>query len=245
MMRSAQQPSEATRWHLAEEYLAHHHEVEGWLDDTAARVTARLLRQQVAMGLAGNVLEIGVHHGRYFLVLATGLAANESGIAIDIFDNQHLNISQSGRGDRRIFESNVARFAPHVPVEIVQAESTQLSDDFIHEHAGMRFISIDGGHDSETTCSDLWLAERLTLDGGIVALDDIYRPDWSGVTAGLARYFEEGGRLIPFALIPNKLLLTTDSDWTERYRSTLQEHFPTHSVEFVQSVQYSERFGEI
>lgn len=227
-MQSANRTRDDAGRNLAEEYLAHQHEVEGWLDETAARVTAHLLRYQVKLGLTANVLEIGVHHGRYFLVLATGLAAEESGVAIDIFDDQQFNVSRSGKGDRYTFEANLARFAPHVPVEIIQAESTALGADFVSNHAGMRFISIDGGHDRATACSDLWLSEKVIIDGGIVALDDIYRPDWSGVTAGLARYFAQGGTLTPFAFIPNKLLLTTDAQWAERYRAILRADFSSH-----------------
>jgi hypothetical protein len=227
-MANGRLTSEPARRRLAEEYLARHHEIEGWLDDTAARVTARLLERQVALRLSGNVLEIGVHHGRYFLVLATGLTADESAVAIDVFDDQDLNISGSGRGNWLSFVSNLRRFAPHVRIQIVKADSTQLNGDFVHKHVGVRFFSIDGGHDRATACSDLWLADKTVREGAVVALDDIYRPDWSGVTAGLARYFDEGGRLVPFAFIPNKLLLTTDVGWAERYRAMLREDFAAH-----------------
>ncbi len=201
--------------------------VEGWLHAASATITARLLQRQTAIGLGGNVMEIGVHHGRYFLVLAEGLAAGESALAVDIFAAQHLNVSNSGRGDQRIFEDNLARFLPHIPVTVVAADSTTLGDDdFIAQHAGMRFISVDGGHDRATVRHDLTLCESLLASGGLVALDDIYRPDWSGVTAGLARYFWEGGFLVPVAFIPNKLLLTTDPLWAARYRNHLRDAFP-------------------
>jgi hypothetical protein len=35
----------------------------------------------------------------------------------------------------------------------------------------------------------------------------------------------EGRRLGPFASVPNKLLLTTDSGWANRYRAMLRKHF--------------------
>ncbi|MGH2614204.1 MAG: class I SAM-dependent methyltransferase, partial [Thermomicrobiales bacterium] len=192
-MARENQDFRARRRRLAEAYLERHRDVEGWLDDTTARVTDHLLQAQSELGITGNVLEIGVHHGRYFIVLANGLADGESAVAVDLFADQQLNISQSGKGSWTAFVWNVARFAPLTPVAMVQANSTDLGDEFIAARQGMRFVSIDGGHDRATTCADLWLAERLATTGAIVALDDIYRPDWSGVTAGLARYFAERG----------------------------------------------------
>jgi hypothetical protein len=37
----------------------------------------------------------------------------------------------------------------------------------------------------------------------------------------------EGRRLGPFACVPNKLLLTTDLSWGNRYRAKLRKHFAT------------------
>ena len=209
----------------AQEYLAHHREVDGWLEDTSALVTAHLLEAQTKMDLRGNMLEIGVHHGRYFLVLATALEDQEYAVAVDVFDDQSKNTTASGRGNWSVFIQNVARFAPLARVHVVNADSSTLGHDFVARFHGMRCVSIDGGHDRATTCSDLRLAERLMVDGGIVALDDIYRPDWSGVTAGLARYFHQGGQLVPMAFIPNKLLLTTSGAIAETYREILRTNF--------------------
>ncbi len=202
--------------------------MEGWLEDTAARATDHLLQAQTELGVRGNALEIGVHHGRYFIVLANGLAAGESAVAVDLFADQARNATQSGHGNWAMFVANIARFAPLARVEAIQADSAELGDEFVEVRRGVRFVSVDGGHDRATTCSDLWLAEKLAVSGAIVALDDIYRPDWSGVTAGLARYLDEGGSLRPFAFVPNKLLLTTDVDWAEVYRERLRQGFPDH-----------------
>lgn len=43
--------------------------VEGWLDPLTARIIAALGRHQTAGGLSGAVGEIGVHHGKLWLVL--------------------------------------------------------------------------------------------------------------------------------------------------------------------------------
>jgi hypothetical protein len=179
--------------------------------------------------IGGNVLEIGVHHGRYFILLANGLKEDEVAVAVDIFERQDLNVSLSGRGSWPALIENLGRFAPLAHVEIVPADSTTLDDAFVSRYRGMRFVSIDGGHHRAVVCSDLWLAERVLCRSGIVALDDIYRQDWSGVTAGLSRYLGQGGGLVPFALIPNKLLMTTDRAHADSYKAALREEFPNYS----------------
>lgn len=208
----------------AEEYLARHFEVDGWLEDIAARTTDMLLREQSRLGIQGDVMEIGVHHGRYFLVLANGLVDGEVAVAVDLFDDQGANVTRSGRGSWTHLVWNVAKFAPHVRMEVIQGESTQLYEELTSRNR-MRFVSIDGGHDRATCCSDLWLSQHVAIRGAIVALDDIYRADWSGVTAGVARFYRGGGTLVPFAFVPNKLLLTTESAWAERYREALRREF--------------------
>ena len=169
-------------------YLRDFEAVEGWANRTAATVIHRLLRWQAQSGVGGDVLEIGVHHGRLFLLLALCAAPGERAVAIDIFDDQHLNDSLSGQGDRQALEANILRHAPGAAIEIVKANSMSLGGDFVAAYGGQRFVSVDGGHSREVACNDMHLAERLLAPGGIAALDDIYRPDWSGVTAGLHAY---------------------------------------------------------
>ena len=49
--------------------------VKGWLSPTTASILAQLLVEQARAGRGGDVCEIGVHHGRLFLVLANASAS--------------------------------------------------------------------------------------------------------------------------------------------------------------------------
>ncbi len=199
--------------------------VEGWLSPTTASILAQLLVEQARAGLRGNVCEIGVHHGRLFLVLANALAPGDKAVAVDVFGDQDKNVDRSGQGDRDAFERNLRRFAPNAPVEIVQQSSLDLERLGFLSHR-FRFISVDGGHNALTVASDLRLAERTLLGHGIVALDDILSTHWTGVLTGLAAYVAAGGTLVPFALVPNKLLLTTDQAASAQGRALLRRLFP-------------------
>ncbi|MBR8059220.1 class I SAM-dependent methyltransferase [Burkholderia dolosa] len=220
----------------ASRYLEHGMaEVQGWLTPCSASIIAHLSAHQLRIGLSGNVAEIGVHHGKLFILLANLTAPDEAAYAIDIFDDQHKNVDRSGKGDRVIFEENVRKFATHAKVVVIQASSLELEGTAFMS-ASFRLISVDGGHTGEITCNDLHLSEKQLVEGGIVVLDDILNPDWTGVITGLVKYFSEGGALIPFALSANKLYLTTGRDEAAAYASNLRASFPMalskRSVEF-------------
>ncbi len=198
--------------------------VEGWLSPTTATMIATLLLAQSAQGVSGDVCEIGVHHGRLFLILANAAAAGETAVAVDVFGDQDKNVDRSGLGDRAAFEANAARYAPGARIDIVQESSLDLqTPDFLQRR--FRFVSIDGGHTAEATANDLWLAEKTLTGQGIAALDDILSTHWTGVITGLVRYLAEGGKLQPVALVPNKLLLAPSSA-TSGLRATMRTVFP-------------------
>src|SRR5689334_11579564 len=79
--------------------------VHGWLDRYSATVIADLTHVQREHRIVGAYGEIGVHHGKLFILMR--LAAPEDRcFAIDVFDDQHLNVDHSGAGDRAKFLSN-------------------------------------------------------------------------------------------------------------------------------------------
>ena len=86
-------------------------EIDGWLSNTTALISHSLIRFQSELNVKGNICEIGVHHGRYFIALLTSINMDELGVAVDLFENQSENIDNSGRGDSAIFLANVERFS--------------------------------------------------------------------------------------------------------------------------------------
>jgi len=208
------------------DYLRRHHEIEGWIEHVAAHVIAYLIALQTANGISGNMMEIGVHHGRLFILLALGCQSGETSLAVDLFEQQHLNSRRSGQGDRARLIANLEQYAPGAPYTLVTADSATLGRSFIRNHRYLRFVSIDGGHSRYTTYKDLFLAQRMLAPAGVVSLDDIYRPDWSGVTAGLHEYYRRGGKLAPIALVPNKVLFAASAEYSSAYRERLAEAFP-------------------
>jgi len=198
--------------------------VEGWVDPIAAEFTVALSGVQVRAGLSGSIGEIGVHHGKYFILLLLLAAQGEHAFAIDVFDEQDQNTDGSGRGDLRIFEENIQRWCRGRPaVHIIKKSSLDVVPDEITRVCGpSRLVSIDGGHTAECAYSDLKLIEAVMLEHGIAIIDDYFNQDWPDVSAGVARYFmEPGTRLRPFVIATNKLFVATPS-WHDFYRDKLR-----------------------
>lgn len=208
-------------------YIKEMDSIYGWLLPSAAEIISHTQYHQTRLGISGDCMEIGTFHGRLFVLLALGMQPDERAVGIDIFEDQHLNKDASGFAfGEHVLRKNVIDWEPQCSTEILKLDSSTLGNEFIAAYGTMRWISVDGSHTMEATASDLRLAERCLIPGGIVAVDDMYRVAWSGVTAGIFKYLYDGGKLVPFAIIPNKLLLTTDTAHAELYKAELDSIFP-------------------
>jgi hypothetical protein len=201
--------------------------VRGWLNAFSGTAIAALSLHQVERGYGGSVAEIGVHHGKLFFVLYLTTAADESAIAIDVFGAQHLNLDQSGRGDKDVFLSHARRFSRSLDgLRIIEESSLNLTPDHLHaEGAPVRIFSIDGAHTAEATLSDLQLAEAAIADHGIVVLDDVFNEFWPEVSVGFARYMNDAGTLVPFAITPGKVYIAKPP-FAPAYAQVLARQFP-------------------
>jgi len=186
--------------------------VDGWLEPYSARLIIALSEIQTERGLSGGVGEIGVHHGRLMVLLLLLSQADEGAFVCDIFDRQHLNLDLSGLGDEAIFDANVRRFCGDGGwITKFRCSSFDLDPEELVRRVGrIRLLSIDGGHTPECALNDVSIAEKVLVDDGIVIVDDYFNADWPGVSEGIGRYLAvPEARLVPFAVAPNKLLLTT------------------------------------
>ena len=86
--------------------------------------------------------------------------------------------------------------------------------------SNVRIFSVDGGHTQEIVLSDMRLAEKSLVDGGVVIADDVFNQQWPGVCVGTVHYLEQGGALVPFYIGYNKVLFTAP-EHAESYRRTL------------------------
>jgi hypothetical protein len=160
---------------------------------------------------SGGVLEIGVHHGRFFMLINSVTDPSDTSYAVDIFENQELNIDQSGKGSKELFLDNLSNVDIHKGknVHTIQGDSTDsgLELDKIITPGSLRYISIDGGHTAEHTLNDLLIANKFIKNQGVVILDDIMHYCWMGVMEGTVKFLQNSPTLIPFAVGHNKLYM--------------------------------------
>jgi hypothetical protein len=175
----------------------------------AANMIATLSAVQKAQRVNGNVAEIGVHHGKLFILLYLLARGDERAVAVDLFADQTRNVDQSGAGDLDKFLVNLARHADADMRRLVvhEGDSTALDGAALRRLAGgaYRLISIDGGHTAETTAHDLAIAVEALASGGVIILDDYFNEMWPGVSEGVHRYFRERRSILPFASGANKM----------------------------------------
>ncbi|MEK9971087.1 MAG: class I SAM-dependent methyltransferase [Ferrovibrio sp.] len=190
-------------------YLRHgYRRIGGWLFPYSAQFIDTLIDLQLEAGVEGAVGEIGVHHGKLFLLLALGRRPGEAAFAIDVFDDQHLNTDASGAGDRAVFLANARHWLGDAAtqLDVIQRSSLEVEPDEVLKRNGpVRILSIDGGHTEDCVINDLELARALLASKGVVILDDHFNEFWPGVSSGVGRYLQgPRAELRPFAITPNK-----------------------------------------
>ena len=203
-------------------YINNLEKIGGWCNPLTAKAINFIGNTQNSFG---DVVEIGIHHGKSFMPLAATVKEGESAIAIDVFEDQHLNIDNSGKGSREILESNILKYiGKNDNIKIIKADSTTLTKErFINP---VRLMSIDGGHTKAITYSDLRLANDVCdNEDAIVFLDDFLNPDWLGVLSGYIVYSQEYyDSFIPVAFFPNKIVLSRSKS-ALKYRELLRNAF--------------------
>jgi hypothetical protein len=188
-------------------YLENLNQLEGWFQPDAALLFMAYNQFITAQGISGDVLEIGVHHGKSAIGVAALRGADKQFCAIDLFDTlQSLNVSGSGKGSEHEFLTNMASYHGDLGfVRIIRGASSILTPAQLG--TGFSFCHIDGGHSAEETYKDLRLCQQITVAGGLIALDDYFHPGFPGVSEGAVKYMlDQPHTLIPLCVGFNKVI---------------------------------------
>ncbi len=214
-----------------------HHQVEGWLNEGALSGLALVALCQELAQTRGAIVEIGVHHGRLFIAMALVRHAGEQAVAYDVFEDQWLNVDNSGLGSQAALLANIDKHIGSMDeVVVVKKDSLTLSaQDILRDTGGqnVRLFSVDGGHTCAHALNDLHLAGEVLAPGGVVIVDDFFHPDWPGVTEASLLYLNGGDcPLAPFGYGNNKLYLTRkeDVEGFTGFRERLARLYATHKA---------------
>ncbi|MGD9616851.1 MAG: class I SAM-dependent methyltransferase [Alphaproteobacteria bacterium] len=206
--------------------------------DGAAWATYLVSRWQKAQGLAGDTAEIGIHHGRYFILLSLLGDDAEKAVAIDVFDNQELNVDHSGEGNYARFIANFDKFDGRRRKLVVHAiDSLRLAGrDLLKPdcppaasvNRSFRLFSVDGSHTRGHTINDIEVAFGVLRPKGVVIVDDFYNPHWPGVQEGVHHLLDARQDICAVAYGDNKLFLVRAEDhdaYLDLFGGTMREFY--------------------
>lgn len=184
--------------------------IPGYLSHMDAEVILNLLKWQEAQDVRGSLCEIGVHHGRLFLLLALSRQLGETAVAIDLFEDDAINTgAHSGRGTA-LLRNSQRLGVPISSEEIIKSSSHDLTADQIlsRTHGPVRFFSVDGGHLYRDVENDLRLAQECISQEGIVAVDDFFSLLWPEVSFATYDFLRNQSEIVPVFTTLSKLYLT-------------------------------------
>jgi hypothetical protein len=199
-----------------EEYLATRNSVRGWLQDIDLHVFLAINSLQRAVGIKGDMLEIGTFYGQSAILLGYCLESppeelwvcdpfgNTSGFGAESLthhDRHHSDLR------RDAFEKNYLRYHDRLPI-IIEAPSRGLDRQKLEGR--FRMIHVDGGHTYDDVREDLITVRGSLVRGGVVVLDDWSQFHVPGVAYAIWEEYARG-ELIPLAVTQFKIYATRDA----------------------------------
>ena len=215
----------------AERYLAEQfHRVKGASSKIGAFVATRVLAAQSDHGVRGQIAEIGVYEGRFFIALALCGRPDEKLIATDVFSWPDEAVA-----DR--FLANCQAAGVNMENVIVQKAATQsLTPDFYRKSVGgpVRFIHVDGAHKYDSVLHDLQLAKAALHPRGVICLDDVLHPLYPALTIAAGDWLKANPDFTLFAVVDRESFgaackfLLCRREHAEFYRSALAASAPEY-----------------
>lgn len=167
-------------------YLADGYEqVLGMSSRFAAAICGHLIQRQSALGISGDVVEIGTFEGRFFIAMALGLAADEKALGIDVFDWPDAGVLDRFLANCETHRLLRDRFTAW------KANSSLISVAELRDtlaNSKPRFFHIDGDHSYQSLSNDLALADALLHPQGIICIDDMLHPGYPMLVTAVLDY---------------------------------------------------------
>ena len=167
-------------------YLAKSYQrVRGMSSRFAAAICGHLIRRQTALGIDGDLVEIGTLEGRFFIAMALGLAAGERALGIDRFDWPDPGV------EGRFLANCAAHGIAGNRYSSWKTDSREITAgelrERLHERP-VRFVHIDSHHSPKCLTNDLDLVNPVLHRDGIICLDDMLHPGYPMMVAAVFDY---------------------------------------------------------
>ena len=209
---------------LADGYMR----IRGMSSRFSAAICGHVVQRQSALGIKGDLLEIGTFEGRFFVAMAMLLKPGEHALGIDVFtwpspavyDRFLANCASSGL--------NAASYTA-LKVDSRTITAADLRSKLPNGKA--RFIHIDGEHIPECLRNDLELAHNVLDPDGVIALDDMLHPGYPTLITTVIEYLKRHLEMRVLCIIDRESIaaaakfLICRIDCAERYERDLMTNY--------------------
>ncbi len=165
-------------------------DIPGWFTVDDCGHFFLILSYQSAVGITGDMLEIGSYFGRSTALMATCLKQGENIVVCDAF-GLDTNDSYGKKPTPEELIANIECVNQGINRDRIVIHECMSNDLQLDTEERFRFIHIDGGHSAEQVYSDLNLCSKHLLAGGIMVVDDYHNDYWPDVTPGTDRFLDE------------------------------------------------------
>jgi hypothetical protein len=198
------------------DYIAAMDRIDGWLSRNDARCFVHVDEVQKAAGVEGDLIEIGVWHGRGAILFHHLARASERVLAVDIFDLRDR--THSHFNDPAQLRAHAAAFGCDERLVEVRMDTSRHGHRLL-DVAGarpVRLVHIDGGHDYAVVRRDIEIASRLLQGGAVLVFDDFFNRKHPGTTQAIMEFMVTSPGYAAFMMTTKKLWVC-HSDWHQRY----------------------------
>jgi predicted O-methyltransferase YrrM len=181
----------------AERYLSRQFQIVKGASSKIATVAAvHLLAAQSGHGVRGQVAEIGVFEGRFFIALALCAQRGEKAIATDVFTWPDDELENRFRANCDAAGVDMARVVVH------KAATQNLTPELYRKTVDgpVRFLHVDGAHVYEAVLHDLRLAKAALHPQGVLCLDDVLHPLYPALTVAVTDWLKANPDFALFAV---------------------------------------------
>jgi Methyltransferase domain len=179
---------------LADGYMR----IRGMSSRFAAAICGHVVRTQSALGITGDLVELGTFEGRFFVAMAMLLEPGEHALGIDVFtwpssavyDHLLENCAAAGLDatSYTAWKTDTRLIAP-----------PDLRARLPGGHA--RFIHVDSEHNSECLRNDLELAHAVLHRDGVIAIDDMLHPGYPTLITTVIAYLQRHPDMRMFCIV--------------------------------------------
>jgi tetratricopeptide (TPR) repeat protein len=153
--------------------------MENWVDDLPPKGGHKQkFEEAIQIAAPRRVLEIGTYAGRSLIEIMKRCSPQTTGVAIDSWKNyEEENLSQlrniQENNIEQVFYQNIQKAGMSERVKALKGDSVDRLLELIEKKESFDFIYVDGSHTCLDCYTDMVLAWKLLVSGGVMAVDDV------------------------------------------------------------------------